>query len=246
MADLYLLVTDDDGGEVKVPGFAHVTIHGPDDLHGDTTAKAIIKKYQSSADHFRWCLKPVYMKYLMEHEKMDAVIYADNDIFFFAGYDFLFDDLREHPVLLSPHWRISDPEVDKDWFETNFKDGIYNAGFVGANRYGLDAVAWWAKACLYKCEKNFASGLYDDQKYLDFIPVLFEGTKVLRHRGCNVAYWNKYECKRVLKEGKVLINDEWPVVFIHFTASMRDDLKQGRDQLLIPYFNQYKVVLSRF
>ncbi len=56
---------------------------------------------------------------------------------------------------------------------------------------------WWANACHFMMGPLIAQGIHDDQKYLDLLPVKFETTEILRHRGCNIGSWNFGQSKRV-------------------------------------------------
>jgi len=154
---------------------------------------------------------------------------VDNDIVFFHDPTFLFEELKDASILLNPHWRIIEPDIDADWFLVNFRDGVYNGGFVGASQQGREALQWWARCCAFACEKDYKRGLFDDQKYLDLMPASFTKVKILQHRGCNVAYWNQFENERTMHNGQVMINDMWPVVFVHYT----DDLFKSISQQII-------------
>jgi hypothetical protein len=55
---------------------------------------------------------------------------------------------------------------------------------------------------------------------------------------------NHEECKRELVNGRVLINGQYPVIFIHFNPTMAKQILKGHDHLLMPYFNQYKKVFE--
>jgi len=200
--------------------------------------RLIAQKYKDSQDSLRWANKPVFLEFLLSIENYDSVIYVDTDINFFGGYDFLFDLLEKNSIILSPHWRGSVPGVNQPL--TNFTDGFFNAGFIGAGKAGLEAVRWWKKWCEYSMEHDYPSGLYADQKYLDIMPFVFENVFVLKHMGCNIANWNKNVCARSRVDGKILINNYWPIIFIHFTRTLVDDIKNGGDPFLKSYYDIYR------
>lgn len=222
------------------PGIVYYTL---DELKHRALVKKLARKY-SRQDHIRWCSKPLLMLHLLD--SVEHLIYLDNDLFFYNPYDFLFDYLKKDSVLLSPHWRIIDPEREQIWLITNFREGIYNAGFLGVNRKASDALEWWAKACLYRCERNFYYALFDDQKYLDIFPALVPETRVLHHKGCNVAGWNIDNCPRTQSGGAVMIDNKWPVVFMHYVNDTFYRLQRGQDPLLVPYLEKYVETLKRF
>jgi hypothetical protein len=201
---------------------------------------ALHKKYtHHNMDVLRWSLKPVLLSYLLENG-FDRVIYLDCDMFFVNDYAFLFEDLNSSSVLLTPHWKNSNPLADKESFYSLFANGIFSAGFIGASKKGLHALQWWAEACHFSMGYHPEIGIHDDQKYLDIFPVKFETVKIIRHKGCNIGAWNYDECERRSVNGQVLINGEFPVIFIHFDGMLIRGILRGHDKLLLPYFEQYQ------
>ena len=211
------------------------------DVSNQPAASHIIKKYQLNRNKLRWSLKPVLMKYLLE-TRSDELIYLDNDLFFFNDYGFLFKLLRDHAFILTPHYYKNDPNKNQNWLEANFRIGLYNAGFVGANKKAIKTLQWWADCCLYRCEKNFFRGLFDDQKYLDIIPVIEETAHIIRHKGCNVAGWNTEICKREIVNHEVLIDGKFEIVFMHFNENTIYEILKGNDLIL---FNYYKIYVEK-
>ena len=209
-------------------------------------ANNIVNKYQHQADRLRWSLKPIFLYFLLEKKAFQKAICVDNDIFFFHNFDFLWQDLENHAVLLTAHWYNYNPNKKQYWLEYYHRLGLYNAGFVAANQKATKVLQWWAEACLYRCERNFSRGLFDDQKYLDLFPIIEPTTKILQHQGCNVAYWNIDICKRLKINEKVLINAQYPIVFIHFANLTMRHILKGKDALLMPYFEEYAAVLRKY
>lgn len=209
-------------------------------------AYADIQKYEPDAgSNFRWALKPLYLKYLLTKSGYDKAIFIDPDTFFYEAPQFLFDELDASEVILTPHWRSKDPKHDRANFDLLFTGGLYNAGFFGCGRNSADILDWWLSACAYRMEK--AGGFYVDQAYLNLMPIYFQGrVSVLQHRGCNVSNWNRTECKRTLVDGKTMINNQYPVVFIHFTKATIAYILSGEDALLQPHLDDYLNMLRKF
>lgn len=204
----------------------------------EVEAQLFAKYSHSNHDAYRWSMKPVFMNLLLNNN--DKVIYIDSDIYFFNDYAFLFEELNNCSVLLSPHWRCSDPNVDVGNFKLNFLDGMYNGGFVGAAKSGKDELTYWAKLCMFNCEKNVTDGYFVDQKYLDILPSRFPNVSIIKHKGCNVANWNQFDCKRTVVNNSVLINGKFPIVFIHFTKSFFWGVLLGNDVLLKKHLESYR------
>jgi hypothetical protein len=148
----------------------------------------------------------------------------------------LFDELNHANILLTPHHYPRDPEKNQNWFEANFKVGLYNAGFIAANQVGKEVLQWWAKSCLYRCEKNAWRGLFDDQKYLDLFPIIERKTKILDHLGCNAAEWNAEICYKSETNQGILINETYPLIFYHFNAYSLQNLEKD-DYLITSYLS---------
>jgi hypothetical protein len=218
------------------------------DIMGSVLAKEIIHKYlhQSKKNELRWALKPVLIAWLLDNG-LEKIIYTDCDIQFYSDYKFLFDELDKINVLLTPHWRSSDPLLDEFNFMQLYIYGLYNAGFVGVNSRSIEAMNWWARANLFICEVNSSKGQFVDQTHLNLLPVYFDGVEVLKHRGCNVAGWNLIECKRTLQEnGSVLINDKWPVVFVHYSEATFYFIQHNQDPLLKPCLENYQMRVNNY
>lgn len=216
------------------------------DLKGIPIGEEIVSKYKRDKDKLRWSMKPVFMKFLMQQGVSDKVVYLDNDLFFYFSSNFLFELLDTHSFLLTPHHYKNNPKRDQNWFEANFRVGLYNAGFVGASAAAINTLQWWADCCAYRCEKSAVRGLFDDQKYLDLVPVLEETAHIMRHKGCNVAGWNTEVCKREVVDGQVLIDGKYPVVFIHFNDTAIREIVSGSDEVLMNYYRNYVRTLKKY
>lgn len=224
-------------GSTDYPGIRVITGH---DIHNSRFADIIYARYANTdSNALRWALKPVLITYLLNNG-FSKVMYADCDLFFFNDYNFLFEELNNHAVILTPGHTTRNPQLHEEEFLSGYKYGQFNAGFIGATKAAVPAMDWWANCCAYKIEKNVNEGLYDDQKYLDALPVLFENTGIVRHRGCNIAFWNQHECKRELVNNTVHINGKFPVIFIHFTNKYIPELLNGNDALIYPYYLEYE------
>jgi hypothetical protein len=192
----------------------------------------------TNLDAYRWALKPFVILHLLKSQ-YDKVIYCDPDIFFIGNYQFLIDKLENSGILLTPHWNSIIPSNLDETMPSLFRGGLFNAGFIGASKKGLQAITWWLWACIYKMDHTELSGYFDDQKYLDVLPIEFENVEIIKHRGCNLACWNIEANKRSMMDSKLLINEEYEPVFIHFTKNTSDHIFKGYDELLRPYLTNY-------
>lgn len=239
---LHVLVTD---AVIKTASDS-LLFYPLDFIKSSTTAIAITRKYSTQHDRLRWSCKPLFLQSLLGNKVAEEIIYLDNDIAVFNDCSFLFEELKSTSILLTPHFYPADPAKDQNWLEANYSVGLYNAGFIGVNSNASGMLLWWAACCLYRCEKNKWRGLFDDQKYLDLVPVLYPDTKVIQHKGCNVAGWNIELCPRELVGDNVLIDGKYPVIFIHFNDYTIRQIIEGNDPNLKPYWNQYFALLQKY
>jgi len=191
------------------------------------------------SDSLRWSSKSVFLIHLIQDLGHDAVLYLDNDLCFYSDFEFLWDTVRSHAMVVTPHWRPILPAPNAVQFKHMFTDGLYNAGCVGASRAGLKALRWWQTVCHHKCEINVTEGLYVDQKYLDALPIYFDDIHVLKHPGCNVAEWNSPHLKRAVADNGVMLAGHWPLVFVHYSPCTMNEIREGRDEHLEPHLIDY-------
>jgi hypothetical protein len=185
-------------------------------------------------DYMRWALKPAFLKFLqVKHERL---IYCDCDLYFYNKYQFLVDMLDEHRIVLSPHWREIRPVANTD-YRYNFLHGLYNGGFI-AVRDANDFLEWWREMCAIECTAESCNGTYVDQKYLDLVPLYFDDVGIIRHKGCNIAGWNRYGIERTATDHGILADGQ-EIVFIHYSPITIAKIEAGEDMLLQTHLDEY-------
>jgi lipopolysaccharide biosynthesis glycosyltransferase len=226
----------------NLPFIDGIKWYTPNDFENNDDVKNLFQKYQHNSNNIRWALKPFFLLHLLQQE--EAVIYLDNDLYFFNRYEFLFDELQKHSLLLTPHWSCFEPQPSEENFLTSFQLGLFNAGFVGATKRAKKTLEWWARLCLYKTEDNPSKGFFVDQRYLDLALIYDPAIGIVQHRGCNVSSVNMQENRRIKMNGKVLINGEYPIIFIHFNAETVTHILNQNDEALKPYYDEYAAVFE--
>ena len=167
-------------------------------------------------------VKGAAMVHLFEHVGAEQVFYFDPDIVVFDRLDELQAELAQANLLLTPH--LTDPEsTDRGILDnevSSLRHGIYNLGFIGVRNTaeGRRFADWWALRLSRYCHDNLPMGIFTDQKWVDLAPAFFDGVRILRAPGFNVATWNISNrlATGSLDEG-VLINNE-PLGFYHFSG----------------------------
>ena len=158
---------------------------------------------------------------LCQREDADKVVYLDPDIAVFSPLDSLIESLDMNDILLTPH-QLSPDEDDsaiRDNEICSLMHGIYNLGFVAVSTRdeGRRFAQWWSARLQSFCYDDIPSGLFTDQRWCDHVPAFFEGVKIIKDPGCNLASWNLSQRKvGITPEGEVLVNGS-PLKFYHVT-----------------------------
>lgn len=202
-------------------------------------------------------VKPSFLKWLLDRRGVERLIYLDPDIFVYAALDEIDERLRETDIVLTPHM-LSPIRDDRKPEEQDFlRVGVFNLGFIGvSNRAPARAfLDWWEARCLALGFLEQRSGLFVDQKWINFVPCFFPGVGIVRDPGCNVAYWNLHERTIGAKDGGLLVNGASPLKFFHFSGiDLRDidriSKHQNRFTLaergdLAPLFEAYREEVSK-
>lgn len=223
----------------------------PSELKQIEIGKQIFDKYyKETGSQLRWALKPVLLQLILSKYKAKKVIYVDPDIYFAGNPDYLFDLLEANSILLNPHNRSIEPAQKNNYMIATLRQGMFNAGFIGVNSGSFEFLNWWAAACLYRCEKNTAFGFYDDQRYLDFVPLYFKDVFIVKHPGVNIAEWNlrNKSPEFELKNDKLMLNGE-PAIFFHLTTEKKGTisfLRELNNKSINRMLDGYSKLLSDF
>jgi hypothetical protein len=178
------------------------------------------------ADLFRYKLnvveactsvKPAVAAHLLETAQI--VTYLDPDTLLYAPIPASADeawDFQVTPHVLAPagtHGVISE--------RLFMFYGSYNLGYFAVRRspQGLAFLAWWKQFCIDYGADAPQAGLFVDQKPVDLLPSFVDRVSVLRHPGCNMAWWNIFCDGRRLDDGGLVVfgNNREHLVFFHFS-----------------------------
>lgn len=203
-------------------------------------------------------VKPTFIKHLLQRGDIDKVLYFDPDIFFYQPLDEVLAVLENNAIVLTPHCtspiggRLSPSEQDF------LRTGIFNLGFIGLHNCpeAIRMLSWWEERCLTLGYHEIPSGLFVDQKWVNLVPCFFASVHILKHPGCNMAYWNLHE--RTLEknsQGQWIVNGQFPLIFFHFSGIAPDSEMvlskyQNRFVLserpdLVEIFQQYRAELKK-
>ena len=178
-------------------------------------------------------VKPTFLKSLLVHG-IDELIYFDPDILICAPLDPVFHELATHSIVLTPH-AMSPNEASPNGEGMLLFSGIFNLGFVAVSKTAeaIRFLSWWENRCLTLGYAERMSGLFVDQKWINLVPCFFDSVAVLKHPGCNVAYWNLHERYLEKSGDSWIVNGGAPLVFYHFSGVRVDGgvtISKGYDQ----------------
>lgn len=171
--------------------------------------------------------------YLLENYD-EKIVYIDPDIKVYSSLNELSNILDEHPVVLTPHLTI--PEANEIDIQNNelcaLQHGVYNLGFVAVKRTeeGLRFAKWWRDRLGLYCYDDIPRGIFTDQRWCDLAPAYFD-VYILKNPGYNMAPWNLSTRKITHKKNKILVNDNFELVFFHYSG-----FDSGSNEIVFNYY----------
>jgi glycosyltransferase involved in cell wall biosynthesis len=190
-------------------------------------------------------LKGLSLEKLLDTPDDAAVLYFDPDIVVTHSLDGLFDEFDAASIVLTPHG--TEPETEPraiiDNEISHMRYGVYNLGFIGVRntKAGRKFARWWTQRLHEYCYDDIESGIFTDQRWIDLAPAFFEGVKVLRNPGYNVATWNLSHRVVTGSINNGLRVDEQPLVFYHFSG-----FDSGAMETMLAAYGGKSPVLQRF
>lgn len=165
-------------------------------------------------------LKPFFLQHVMRTGRARMAVLIDADTLVYSPLDEVEALLGEEraSIILTPHFERPQVRQREPTERDLLRAGMVNGGFVAvrADPAADKFLAWWSDHMLTDCRYELEKGLYGDQHWLSFVPSLFDGVHVLRHRGYNAAYWN-FPDRRPRRERGEWIIDGDPLRFFHFS-----------------------------
>ena len=103
---------------------------------------------------------------------------------------------------------------------------------------GIAVIKWWRERCIDWCHDYVDEGRFADQGYLDSFPRLSARVKVIENIGANLAPWNIGNYRIDIRDRRVMINADHPLIFFHFQG-----LRKGLRWFI---FNSHRVYRAPF
>lgn len=164
---------------------------------------------------------------LMEEEPdADLFVYLDPDVYVYNDLAVVDEYLGTASIGLVPHiLTVETSDIGVQMTEMSVTEhGIYNLGhlFVRPDENGRALAKWWGERLDKFCFDDKTVGLFTDQRWMDLVPAVFEGVKILRQPNLDVASWNiggrDIRQKEPGNERSFKVNG-WPLITYHFSGT---------------------------
>jgi len=167
---------------------------------------------------FNTAVKPTMLKRLFQMG-FEKVIYLDPDIRLFSDLSPVTVALNDNNIVFTPHARAPAMDGQRPSDIDFLRTGVFNLGFVAlkASEQSSAMLDWWEERCLAYGFIDTNLGIFVDQKWMNLVPCYFDGVHVLKHLGCNVAYWNLHERSVTGDRDGYFVGDK-PLCFFHFSG----------------------------
>ncbi len=197
-------------------------------------------------------VKPFYIDYFFKnHPDIESVIYFDPDIEIFEPLTGIEEGLSSHNIVLTPHFYTPIFDEKSRTEQQMFVNGIYNLGFLAVSRSEETQkfLDWWMYKLRKECYMDIQNGMFVDQLYCNMVPLYYQGVKIDKYPGYNIAYWNLHERNFTKSGDKFLVNGQ-PLVFFHYSGinfSDHDNISRWQDRFdlknrpeLRPLYDKYR------
>jgi hypothetical protein len=219
--EFYVLIID--GDDKAIPYLPSAKILLPSDLNIQASWLKEMNSYYDAME-LATSLKPFLLDTLLE-VGVETVTFLDPDILLFSELTDGIEAAIDCGIALTPHRLTPSNIYDPEFSETSFLQyGIFNLGYITVGQKSKAMLNWWGERLRWYCTKFPSDSVFTDQKWMNFIPALFD-FKVVRNFGYNFASWN--------------INER------QLSYSAKDQtLYAGKDRLTFIHFSQMSGVLA--
>jgi hypothetical protein len=170
---------------------------------------------------FAAAVKPFAFLHLLGARGYTHCLYFDPDIEIFSPLPAIMAALAaDASFILTPHLLAPAEQAEGVDDIAIMRGGIFNLGFLGVSgtREARDLLSWWGRWLRSHCVDDRPIGLFIDQKFMDLMPGLAPGARILRDPGLNLAYWNLPQRQFVPDAPDGPRVDGEPLGFFHYSG----------------------------
>lgn len=162
-------------------------------------------------------------EYVLTELNFDTLIFIDGDTYSYSSFTDLQSELNTNNIVVIPH--LTEPLPNDNYFPQNriiSLSGNYNTGVWGASKNGLSFIKWWKEQTSLFPITRPELGLVNEQGWLRFAGDFEEKTKIFRHPGYNVAYWNIKQRHIHYNDNNEFIINGKKLCIMHFSGFNKD------------------------
>jgi hypothetical protein len=205
----------------KLPGIlgesgSGVEFFGPCDLGPEQDTFLSAFKYYNAVEMS--CLaKYVGLAHVLRTHSADTYVYADADILVLQDFRDAVSEIGDGLVLATPH-QLGSSSDDKEHEFLLY--GWLNAGFfcIRPDPRIHEVLGWLIHRVSRRGFYAPHYGMSGDQKWFSSLPFVFpDVTRISRHPGLNVGYWNLGQRQLTRADGKFCVNGR-PLLAFHFSG----------------------------
>ena len=160
---------------------------------------------------YYFTLSPILPSYIFScYPEINLVTYLDSDLYFYSSPEPMFNEFDNNSLSLIGHRFPPELEFREKFGKYNLQCQIYRR-----DNNTTECLKWWRERCIEWCYDRLEGDKFADQKYLEQWSSLFNGVKVIEHKGAGLAPWNWFQYDISLDDNKITI-DQQPLIFYHF------------------------------
>jgi hypothetical protein len=173
-------------------------------------------RFRHEQQELSYAVTPLLLEHLLDRG-FRRVLFFKQESMVLARHDATYDLLADDAIVLTPH--LLEPLVDVDRELEVLLAGTYNLGFLGIAEAppARAFLAWWQRRLRTHCEHAIERGLHFEQRWIDLVPGMFDGVRVLRDPAANVGHWSLPE-RRVELAGDAVLVDGRPCRLFRFSG----------------------------
>lgn len=188
-------------------------------------ANPTLFRYKYSVVEACTAIKPTVALHLLANST--TVTYLDPDVILYAPLPVHRDSADDWDFQVTPHILAPATPTAPISERLFMFFGTFNLGYfaVRASDQTLAFLQWWKVFCEEFGANAPRAGLFVDQKPVDLLPSFVDKVSVLRHPGCNTAWWNIFCDERQLDGGcrQILFQGgRHELIFFHFSNLDRE------------------------
>lgn len=153
-------------------------------------------------------------------DRYETAMYIDPDMYVFDALAPVREALTGGTIVVTPASTTPIKDGHRPDDVEFLRVGVFNLGFIAVARCdeGRRFLRWWSDRCLSDGFHETQSGVFVDQKWVNLAPCYFEGCRILKDPGINMAQWNLHERTLSVVQDRYLVNGDAPLRLYHFSS----------------------------